>query len=153
MKLAVRNLLVVAIPLLASLLLFYGSFPLIIEAYQTSNDWLSLALSSDVRNKSAAFAALGSDEHAKIFKRIEYLAIFTVVLASLVCALVIPPYLSSGRKLNLLTTMVVALCAAKLVVGFGFLDWLDFGKAAAAGSVLAVSVVGLRSILMRGQTR
>lgn len=153
MKLVARYLLVFAIPLLASLLLFYGSLPLRAEAHQISNEWLSFALSSNDGGKDAAFAALENDEHAKIFSRIEYLAIFTILLASSVCALIIPPDLSSERKLNLLTAMVVGLCAAKFVVGFGLLNWLDFGKAAAAGLVLAVSVVGLRSVVMRAQTR
>lgn len=145
MKLLVRYLLVFAIPLLASLLLFYASYPLRLEAHQTSSDWLRLMVSSELRDKSSAFAALRNDDHARIFSRIEHLAIFTVLLASLLCALIIPPFSSSERKLNLLTAMVVALCAAKLVVGFRFLNWLDFGKATVAGSVLAVSVVWLRS--------
>ena len=152
MKLVVRYLLVFAIPLLASLLLFYGSLPLRTEAHQISNEWLNLALSSNVRDKGAAFATLGNDEHARIFRRIEYLAIFTVLLASLVCALIIPPDLSFERNLNLLSAMVVGLCAAEFVIGFGLLNWREFGKAAAAGSVLAGSVVWLRSAVMRGQT-
>lgn len=148
MKLVVRYLLIFVIPLLASLLLFYGSFPLRAEAHQFSNEWLSLALSSNDLDKGATFAALENDERVMTHKLIEYLAIFTILLASFVCALIIPPNLSSEQKLNLFTAMIIGLCAAKLVVGFGFLNWLDFGKAAAAGTIGAGSVVWLRSAII-----
>lgn len=153
MRLFVRYLLVFVIPLLASLLLLYGSFPLRAEAHQISNEWLSFALSSNDLDKDAAFAALGNDERVMTHKLIEYLAIFTILLASFVCALIIPPNLSSERKLNLLTAMAIGFCAAKVVVGFGFLNWLDFGKAAAAGSILAGSVVWLRSAITHKRNR
>ena len=153
MKLVVRYLLVFGVPLLASMLLFYGSIPLRAEAHHISNEWLSLALSSHEQDNGAAFAALGKDEHTKIFRKIEHLAIFTILLASFICALIIPHNLSSERKLNLLTAMVVGLCFTEFAIGFGLLNWLDFGKAAAAGSVLAGSVVWLRSAVMRKQTR
>lgn len=148
MKMVARYLLVFVLPLLASLLLFYGSLSLRAEAHQISHNFLSLALSSDEQDKDAAFAVLKNGEQANVIKMVEYLAISTVLLASFVCALFIPPNLSSERKLNLLTATVVGLCAAKLVIGFGFLNWLDFGKAAAAGSVLAGSVVWLRTAVM-----
>ena len=153
MKLVVRYLLVCGIPLVASLLLFYGSLPLRAEAHHISNEWLSLALSSNEQDKDAAFAVLLNDGQPKLFRRIEHLAVFTVLLASFVCALIIPPDLSSERKLNLLTAMVVGLCVAEFAIGFGLLNWFDFGKAAAAGSVLAGSVVWLRSAVMYKQTR
>ncbi|TMV93527.1 hypothetical protein FGG78_04175 [Thioclava sp. BHET1] len=57
MKLVVHYLLVVLIPILASLLLFYGRFPLRAEANQISNEWLSLALSANEQDRAAAFAA------------------------------------------------------------------------------------------------
>lgn len=97
MKIVVRYVLVFGIPLMASIFLFYGSVPLRAEAHHISNEWLSLALSSNEQEKNAAFAALGNDGHTKIFRTIEHLAIFTVLLASFVCALIIPPGLSSER--------------------------------------------------------
>ena len=136
-----------------SLLLFYGGLPLRAEAHQISHKILSLALSSNEQDKDAAFIALGNSEHAKVFRIFEYLAVFTVLFAGFVCALIVPPNLSSEQKLNLLTATVVGLCAAKFVIGFGFLNWLDFGKAAAAGSVLAGSLVWLRIAVMHQENR
>ncbi len=143
-----RYLLVFVLPLLALLLLFYGSLSLRTEAHQISHSFLSLALSSNEKDRDAAFAVFKSGEQANVIKMAEYLDISTVLLTSFVCALIIPPNLSSEGKLNLLTATVVGLCAAKLVIGFGFLNWQGFGKAAVAGSVLAGSVVWLRTAVM-----
>lgn len=148
-----RYLLVFAIPLLAALLLFYGSLPLRAEAIQMSHEFLSLALSSKEEDKEAAFSALEKGEQVKVIKMVEYLAILTILLARLFCALVIPPNLPSKRKLNLLTATVVGLCAANLAIGFGFLNWLDFGNAAAAGFFLAGAVVWLRTAVLHQANR
>jgi len=153
LKMVARYFLVFAIPLLASWLLFYGSFPLRAEAHQLSHEFLSLALSSNEEDKEAAFTTLKKGEQTKVIKMVEYLAILTILLASLICALVVPPNLPSKRKLKLLTATVVGLSAAKLTIGFGFLNWLDFGKASAAGLVLAGAVVWLRSAVMHQANR
>tara|TARA_R110002033_G_scaffold166846_1_gene205692 strand:- start:700 stop:1161 length:462 start_codon:yes stop_codon:yes gene_type:complete len=153
MKQIVRFLFVILIPLLAALLLFYGSFSLRTEANHISNEWLSLALSSNEQDRGAAFAAVDNEQHAKIFTRIEYLSVFTILLASFVCAMIIPTDLPSKPKLNLLATMVVGLGAAQLVIGFGYMNWLDFGKAAVVGSILSGLVVWFRSAAVRKPNR
>ena len=149
MKMVARYLLVLAIPALASLLLFYGSFSLRAEALQISHEFLSLALSSREEDKEAAFTALMKGEQTKVIKTVEYFSILTILSTSLICALIIPPNLPSKRKVNLLTATVVGLCAANLTIGFGFLNWLNFGKAAAAGLVVAGAVAWLRTAILR----
>jgi predicted membrane channel-forming protein YqfA (hemolysin III family) len=137
MRVAIWSVVVFAIPLLASLLLFYGSLPLRIEAHQIAAERLNLALSSNLRDAEDTLAAFGNAEDSRVYRKLDYLAIFSVLMASLVCALIIPPAFTSQQKLNLLTAMVLALCVAEAVVGFGFLNWFEFGKVAAIGSALA----------------
>lgn len=145
----VRYLLVMAIPVLASVLLFYASLPIRADAHRLSSEVLNLALSPNELNRKLAYASLLNNEDMSPFRWIWCLAISTVLFTGMCCALVVSPDLSSEKKLNLLTAMVIGLCAANLVVGFGFLNWLDFGVAAATATIFAGSIVWLRTSMKR----
>lgn len=145
----VRYLLVLAIPVLSSVLLFYASLPIRADAHRLSSELLNLALSPSESNRKLAYAGLSNNEFMSPFRWLRCLAVGTVLFTGMCCALVVSPDLSSEKKLNLLTAMVIGLCAANLAVGFGFLNWLDFGVAAATTTIFAGSIVWLRTSIKR----
>ena len=127
LRLLLLYLLVFSLPVVAATVLFYANLPLRVQAHEVSAEWLNLALSPDANHRERALEEIFNSEHRTVFRWLDSLAIGTILLISAACALAIPPTLSSEKKLNLLTFMVIGLCAANLIIGFGFLNWLEFG--------------------------
>lgn len=107
------------------------------ESLETMKEYLDAALNDPEQNRFKYLAWL--DRMATIF----------IVGGFCVLALLVPPNSSARAKANLLTTLVIGFCAAKLLVGFNYMQWSEFFVPAIIGFAGAFAIVLARGSLGR----
>lgn len=138
---AIRYLLIFATPILAAVLLFYGTLPLRAEAHRLSAEFIDLMVTSNAETVHDFLISAERIEARQVYSWIKLSAIATMLVAGGVSALLVRSEDSIERRANLLTTMVAGFGTAHLVINFGVLKWLEFGGWVIGGLLVASCVL------------
>lgn len=146
---AIRYLSIFLMPLLAAVVLFYGTTPLRIEVLRTSAEFLDAISTLTVDELAQSLLQKSDTKLVEAFDRLHLLTIGTILATGGIAALFIREGDSDQRRLNLLATLVAGFAFAHLIIQFGFLKWLELGLWVIASLVVAVGILWVRAFRSR----
>jgi len=136
------------LPVILAVALHYGTVSFQIDAHQNATNLMNALLSTDPDTRALANKRL-LDGEAGSYSWLNKLFGASIILGAATLAMLIPVDASPNRAANLISTMAVGFCFAKVVVGFLFIGWGKFGALLAIGVVCALVVVSIRSALIQ----
>ena len=135
------------VPIFLAGVLFYFVAPVRIEAARDAGELLNRFWSSEPATRGEGLASLR--ERGSVLSQgalLRWIDWGTFAVIGAVCGAIIPRKASQRQTLNLLTTMIVGLCLAKLTASFGFREWPWFWAGTFVSVLVAAGVVGLRRL-------
>lgn len=146
---AIRYLSIFLMPLLAAVVLFYGTTPLRIEVLRNSAEFLDAISTLTVDELAQSLLQKSDTKLVEAFDRLRLLTIGTILATGAIAALFIREGDSDQRRLNLLIALVAGFAFAHLIIQFGFLKWLELGLWVIASLVVAVGILWVRAFRSR----
>lgn len=141
---ALRYVLIFLLPVAIAFLVHFGTAPLRFAAHQEATGWIDLALSADTGRRAEAYDSLISGERFNNSSVLDWVVAGSILLGCVISAILVPARSSMGTSARFLSTMAAGFVAAKTLIGFGWMDWIEFGAWLAGGLVCAVIIVALR---------
>ncbi|MCZ8081234.1 MAG: hypothetical protein O9289_14555 [Rhodobacteraceae bacterium] len=146
---AIRYLSIFLMPLLAAVVLFYGTTPLRIGVLRNSAEFLDAISTLTVDELAQSLLQKSDTKLVEAFDRLRLLTIGTILATGGIAALFIREGDSDQRRLNLLATLVAGFAFAHLIIQFGFLKWLELGLWVIASLVVAVGILWVHAFRSR----
>lgn len=141
-----RFVLIFTVPIIFALLLDVGTFPYRAAAHQEASELLYNMITADTEVRAAYIETVLAEDKIQLSRLLDWFFAGAIVVGAVIFTMIIPVTYSIKRTVDLLTTMVVGFCTAKIIFGFGGMDWPDFAIWMGLGLAGALTITAIRNV-------